>query len=244
MSRHAIIGRHGFIGSALASRLGDVTSMPTADTRILFHFGSHVHPVFEQNPDYEMKQQLDSFSQLLPLCGDRGILFVYASSALVYEKETQFSRFKLTLESLAKCYKTKTLGLRIFPSYGPGENRTVISQWCREMALGLAPKVYGDGKQSRDFIFIDDVVDQILELTESPRWSSSVVDIGTGTLTTFNEIVAAINSELGSEIQPQYIPRPTQYAEGVQCSNPMPARVPIQVGIRRILAAQRELQHA
>jgi nucleoside-diphosphate-sugar epimerase len=112
------------------------------------------------------------------------------------------------------------------------------------MSLGLAPKVYGDGKQSRDFIFIDDVVDQILELTESPRWSSSVVDIGTGMLTTFNEIVAAINSELGSEIQPQYIPRPTQYAEGVQCSNPMPARVPIQVGIRRILAAQRELQHA
>jgi nucleoside-diphosphate-sugar epimerase len=203
-----------------------------------------VHPVFDQNPEYEMKQQLDSFSQLLPLCGERGILFVYASSALVYEKETQFARFKLTLESLAKCYKTKTLGLRIFPAYGPGENRTVISQWCREMALGLAPKVYGDGSQSRDFIFIDDVVDQIVALTETPRWTSSVVDIGTGITTTFNEIVARINEALGADIKPQYVQRPFHYAEGVTCPNPMHFRVAVESGIRKILSAQKELKNA
>lgn len=240
-----IRGRGGFIGSALAARFREVAKEPAkGETRIVFDFASHVHPEFEKHPERDMRHTMQSFLSDLEWCQENGALFVYPSSALVYEKETRFSRFKKTLESFAGCYKTKTLGLRIFPAYGPGEHRTVISQWCREMTLGLAPKVYGDGEQSRDFIFIDDVVDQILSLVENPRWTSSVVDIGTGQLTTFNEIVAAINAELGASIEPQYKPRPLHYAEGVQCPNPLPCKVPIQAGIRRVLAAQKELIHA
>src|SRR4026209_1572324 len=120
MSRYTVIGRAGFIGSALAARLKDVSSIPTPDTRVLYHFASHTHPRFEENPHYEMKLILDSFSQLLPYCHEHGILFVYPSSALVYERDTQFSLFKKTLEHLAACYPTRTIGLRIFPVYGPG----------------------------------------------------------------------------------------------------------------------------
>lgn len=240
-----IRGRHGFIGSAVAARFREVTKQPVkGTTKIIFDFASNVHPEFDEHPELDMRHTMQSFLTDLEWCQENGAVFVYPSSALVYEKETRFSRFKKTIELFAGCYKTKTLGLRIFPAYGPGEQRTVISQWCHEMSLGLAPKVYGDGKQSRDFIYIDDVVDQILSLVENPRWTSSVVDIGTGVLTSFNEIVAAINAELGTSIQPQYVQRPFHYAEGIQCPNPLHSKVPIQAGIRRILTAQRELQHA
>lgn len=235
MSKYCVIGRHGFLGGALAARLGETTSFPQEGTKVIFDFASYTHPQFELNPDYHMKQAFDRFASLLPYCHEHGILYVYPSSALVYEKETQFSRFKKTLESMAQCYKTVSLGLRIFPSYGPGESHTVISKWCREMRAGKSPYVWGDGTQERDFIYVDDAVDQILSLIESPKWSSRIVDIGAGRPISFNSIVNVINEELGSNLAPKYVPRPASYPEGVVCPNPLPARVSIAEGIRRIL---------
>lgn len=236
MSKYCILGRHGFIGGALANRLGDVTSYPTKETKVLFHLASHTHPVFEKNPEYEMKQVLQSFIELLPYCAEHGILFVYPSSALVYEKETQFARFKKTLESLAACYPTVSLGLRIFPTYGPGESRTVISQWCEKMARGERPVLYGDGTQERDFIHIEDAVSQILSLLDEPRWSSRIVDIGAGQPTSFNAIIAMINEALGADLEPQQIGVPAGYSQAAAvCPSPLPTRVSLREGIRRIL---------
>jgi nucleoside-diphosphate-sugar epimerase len=232
-----ITGRHGFIGAALAKHYGAVTSFPVPETRILFHFGSYTHPTFEQNPHYLMQQQLEEFSRLLLHCYDHGIRFVYPSSALIYERDTQFSLFKKTLERLTECYETRTLGLRIFPVYGPGETRTVISQWARQMARGEAPIVYGDGEQSRAFIYIDDAVGQIVELVERCAHRSGVHDVGSDTRIVFNDIVGEINKQLGTEIKPRYVNRPSSYSEGFVCPNPLPVKVPINVGIRNILNA-------
>lgn len=237
MSKYCVIGRHGLLGGALAKRLGTTTSFPQKDTKFIFDFASYTHPQFELNPDYHMTQAFARFAAMLPMCRERGIVYVYPSSALVYEKETQFSRFKKTLESMAQCYSTVTLGLRIFPVYGPQEDHTVVSQWCRQMARGEAPTVYGDGSQERDFIYIDDAVDQILSLIESPKWSSRIVDIGGGRPVSFNSIVQTINDVLGTSLAPQYHPRPASYAEGTVCPNPLPTKVTMEQGVRKILAS-------
>jgi nucleoside-diphosphate-sugar epimerase len=244
MSKYCVIGRHGLIGKALAERLGAVTSYPVKETKVVFHFGSYTHGEFEKNEAYFIKQAVDSFTTLLPYCYEHGILFVYPSSALVYEKDTPFARFKKTLEHLASCYPTRSLGLRIFPTYGPTEQRTVISQWCRLMMQGKAPVIYGDGKQARDFIFIDDVVDQILWLVRQPSWSTRLVDIGTGVLTSFSEIVDMINAELGTEIRPNYSARPATYSDGIICPDPLPAKASVQTGIRLILQCLKKEQSA
>jgi nucleoside-diphosphate-sugar epimerase len=237
MSKYCVIGRHGLLGGTIAKRLGETTSFPQDGTKVIFDFASYTHPQFELNPDYHMKQAFDRFASLLPYCHQRGILYVYPSSALVYEKESQFSRFKKTLESMAACYKTVSLGLRIFPVYGPGESTTVISQWCRQMARGEAPLVYGDGSQKRDFIYIDDAVDQILSLVDTPRWSSRIVDIGTGVSTSFLSIINTINQELGTRIAPKFSHWPENYPTGILCPNPLPSKVCIEIGVRRILAS-------
>lgn len=246
MSRYAIIGRHGLLGSALADRLGEVTSYPTKDTKVLFDFGSYTHPTFDTDPDYFMRRTLDSFIHHLNLCHERGIVYVYPSSALVYEQDTQFSLFKKGLEHLAKAWKTRSIGLRIFPVYSPNDHGTVISQWCRQMAYGERPTIYGDGEQSRDFIYIDDVVDQILYAVSEPRFYCGTVNIGTGTLTSFNEVIAMINSALDTRITPHYVSRPAYYPQGLRCPDPLPRKVSVQDGIQRILASLgvKELQPA
>jgi nucleoside-diphosphate-sugar epimerase len=231
--KYCIIGSHGFLGSAIARHLGEFSTFPTADTEILFHFGSPVHPPFEQNPDYYMREIIDSFLYLLPFCRDRNIYFIYASSALVYEKTTAFAKCKLILEQLASAYQATTLGLRIFPAYGVGENRTVIAQWCHQMRQGQSPVVYGDGSQKRDFIYIDDVVDQITTLVQER--AVGIADIGAGKPVSFNGIIGTINQVLGTTIQPTYVPLPHNYSEGISCQHPLPTKVDIENGIRKCL---------
>jgi nucleoside-diphosphate-sugar epimerase len=230
-----IIGRHGLIGSALAKRFDKVTSFPTDETKAVFHFGSYSHMDFELNSSYLMKRTLDEFTELLPLCQKQGIRFIYPSSALIYEKDNEFSRFKKILEQLASCYKTVSLGLRIFPVYGPGEQRSVISKWCREMKAGKQPVIYGDGKQGRDFIYVDDVADQIMSIIEKPFWNSKIVDIGSGRKTAFNDIVSMINRSLDSNIEPYYIEPPADYSDGICCEDALPVKVSVEDGINKIL---------
>lgn len=232
-----VLGRHGFIGSALTKELEqegwEVTSFPTKDVQCIFHFASPVHPPFEENPDYHMQEVLNSFMHLLPFCRDNNIKFVYASSALVYEdRDMAFIKTKKIMELMASMYPN-TLGLRIFPVYGPGENRTAISQFCEDMKNDRRPKVYGDGNQERDFIFIDDVIFQIMEAIENNK--TGIIDIGAGYPVSFNLIIHTINTILGKDIKPLYQDKPKDYAKGIVCKNPGTINFSIYEGITRIL---------
>lgn len=235
----AVIGRNGFIGSALTRYLTvngfEVSSFPTEKTSILFHLGSPVHPPFEENPEYHMQEILSSFMYLLPYCRDHGIKFVYPSSALVYEKDTMFAKCKKIMEMYASCYPD-TLGLRIFPVYGPGEHRTAIAQWCEAMRKGERPVIYGDGTQERDFIYIDDVINQIIKLIFVDD-ATGVHDVGAGNPVAFNAIVEAINKALGTKIEPEYVPQPQNYSKGIVCQDPGIINVEIDEGVKKTLLA-------
>lgn len=232
MASFCVIGKHGFIGSALAKKLGNVSSYPTPETQTIFYLGGATHMDFEKNPDYWMNKDIQDFMFLLPYCKKHHIRFVYASSAMVYEKDNDFSKHKRALELIARTYPY-SLGLRIFPVYGEGENRTVISKWCKEMKQGKQPVIYGDGTQKRDFIHVDDVVDQILLLEEMK--ASDIADVGAGNPISFNEIVALINQELGTSIEPIYKDKPKDYSDGIYCKIPLPTKVDIKNGLQRIL---------
>lgn len=231
MAKYTIIGKNGFIGSALAERLEDVSSTPTKDTEIIFDFGSPVHPPFEENPDYYFKTLLERHLYFLSF----GKYYIYPSSALVYEeKEIAFTHFKRAMEEIAKAYPNN-LGLRIFPVYGVGEKRTFIYQACKAMSMGISPEVYGDGTQERDFICIDDVVDAILKFSEEKQ--TGIRDVGAGKPVSFNHIVDTINKVLKTDIKPNYIDRPFNYSKGIVCQNPVPTKFSIEDGVKGILHA-------
>lgn len=232
MAKYCVIGHQGFLGSALAKRLEEYTPYPTEDTKVIFYMGSVTHIPFEQNPDYHMNRVISDFLYLLPYCKERGIKFVYASSALLYEpeKDIAFSRCKKILEIMASCYPN-TVGLRIFPVYGPG-GASAISRWCEDIKNDMHPVIYGNGTQKRDFIYIDDVVEQILMVAENS--TNLVEDIGTGVAHDFNTIVATINKVLGKNIMPVYYSAPPGYSAGIVCKNPLPVSTSLEEGIKKI----------
>ncbi|HHF0550414.1 TPA: SDR family oxidoreductase [Vibrio antiquarius] len=102
----------------------------------------------------------------------------------------------------AKTYGFKSIGLRYFNVFGPrqdpnGAYAAVIPKWTAAMINGEDVFVNGDGKTSRDFCFIDNVVEMnILAATASNDSKDEVYNVAVGDRTTLNQLYGAINSAL------------------------------------------------
>lgn len=153
--------------------------------------------------------------------------FIFASSAAVYgdeptlpKRETMGTRAvspygesksigELTLESSARRTGLKTVSLRYFNVYGPrqdpnSEYSGVISRFIGMMLNEKRPVIYGDGNQTRDFIYVKDVVEANLLVVKKKEAVGQVFNIATGRPTSINELVETINEILGTDIKPIY----------------------------------------
>lgn len=233
-----ITGRHGFIGSALASKMrgwNEIYSYPRPDLDILFLFGSpSSNIIFDQSPDYCLEETINSFLTAIQYCRDHGIKLIYPSSATVYNKNTQYSRCKMILELIHLYYGGDVLGLRIFAGYGveetKGDYASIVYQFCKQMIKGERPVVYGKGMQTRDFVYVDDIVDNIIKNLDK----TGTIDIGTGVSTSFNDVIQLINEELGTRIKPIYQKKPLAYIEETKCDKPCRCKVSLKDGIHKI----------
>ena len=128
--------------------------------------------------------------------------FIYASSSSVYGDDgTQRSPYavsKATNELQAAMYSnlsyTKFTGLRFFTVYGEGIRQDLaISKFIKAMVTNEPIHVYGDGTQSRDFTYVDDITEAIKLILESDKeWKNEVFDIGYGRTTTVNELIGIL----------------------------------------------------
>jgi UDP-glucose 4-epimerase len=111
-------------------------------------------------------------------------------------------------------YGLETVRLRYFNVFGPrqrstGEFAAVIPQFLDAMAAGRRPVIYGDGHQSRDFTYVDDVVQANLLAADAPRVSGRAYNIASGRRTTVLDLVDKINALLETDLRPIHIaPRP------------------------------------
>jgi|RhiMethySRZTD1v2_1073278.scaffolds.fasta_scaffold01891_27 UDP-glucose 4-epimerase len=182
---------------------------------------------------------------------------IYASSSSIYNglpmpyKESVNVAPKTFYESSFYCreviaqtynleYGIESIGLRYFSVYGPNERHkgrfaNNISQFIWDMVEKKSPIIYGDGTQTRDFTFVDDVVRaNILAMGKQNsrsagegsdndndndnakgHWRKDILDsgfgvynIGTGIQTSFNSVVEIINKLLGTDIRPTYTKNP------------------------------------
>lgn len=229
MSKQVVIGS-GLIATALKKKLKNYGWYPEKDTEIIYYFGGVTHTDFEKNPEYHVSREANIFLALMDYCVIHNIKLVYPSSALIYEKNTEFTRHKLQMEKIASKY-LNTIGLRIFPVYGVGESKTVISKWCEDIKENRQPVVWGDGTQKRDFIYVDDVVEQILFYSKK---NTGVYDIGSGKPIAFNTIIKKINKIFKKKIKPIYVPAPSDYSKGIKCKKPLKNKVSLEEGIIKI----------
>lgn len=105
-------------------------------------------------------------------------------------------------------YEFPVLCLRYFNVFGPGQDPSsdyaaVIPKFITLMLRGNRPVIFGDGEQSRDFVFVENVVDANLLAAESSA-SGLALNIGSGRRMTLNQLVEELNSILGTRLEPVY----------------------------------------
>ncbi len=230
-----ILGRSGLIGKELMKRFPDAISYLRKDVDKVYLFNSPSSQVlFNYAPEYCKQITITQFKEALKFCEQYSIKLVYPSSGNVYTLQNEYARCKEELE-LIHYYSNyqNVLGLRIFAGYGheehKGEYASVVYQFIKEMKLGKRPIVFGDGEQVRDFIYVKDIVDNIIK-----QEGTGVVDIGSGVSTSFNDLVRIINQELGTELEPFYVPKPKNYIQEAICKNPCDVKYSLREGIREI----------
>lgn len=109
-------------------------------------------------------------------------------------------------------YGLQTIALRYFNVFGPRQDpnsqySAVIPKFIKSIMNGESPTVYGDGKQSRDFTFVKNVVNANLKAVESKEVGS--FNIACGRRILINELITMINELIGKDIEPEYVdPRP------------------------------------
>ncbi len=106
-------------------------------------------------------------------------------------------------------YGLGTVSLRYFNVFGPRQDPTstyaaAIPKFISAMLGGNRPTIYGDGTQSRDFTYIDNVVSGNLLACVAPRASGETINLATGGRVIIKDLVAQLNAIMGSKLAPLY----------------------------------------
>lgn len=152
---------------------------------------------------------------------------VFASSGAVYgEQGTQplheglppqpgspYAVSKLAAEyyvrTIGQLVGVDTLTLRIFNAYGPGQplpavHAPVIPRFLQQALNGGSLVIAGDGRQTRDYVYIDDVVDALIAAMTAQPPADHVVNVGSGRSTSVRDLTAAVSAAVGARIEPLY----------------------------------------
>ncbi len=118
---------------------------------------------------------------------------------------------ELYAEAYAKSFGMKTVRLRFFNVYGPRQAADspysgVISLFIRLLKDGKAPTIYGDGLQTRDFVYVADVVDALILAAEKKDAAGQAYHVGSGQATTLLQLVETLGRIQGNKIEPRFQP--------------------------------------
>ena len=172
---------------------------------------------------------VEGFRRLLEFAAPYQTPIVYASSAATYgiaagvNVEDQqpapaniYAFSKVQLDNLARAHwrqfpDWRIVGLRYFNVYGPNEPHklkaaSMIYQLYCQMKEGHRPRVFRAGDQKRDFVYVKDVVALTIRASEAEK--NNIYNCGSGHPFSFNEVIAELNKNLGTDLEPDYIDNP------------------------------------
>jgi nucleoside-diphosphate-sugar epimerase len=113
------------------------------------------------------------------------------------------------LQMFTTLYKLETVSIRYFNVFGPRQDPTspysgVISVFATALLENRSPTIYGDGKQTRDFTYVANVVDGVLRACEAPQASGEVINVATGGRISLNDLFYAMRDVVGGNLEPTY----------------------------------------
>ena len=187
-----------------------------------------------------LRDNVEPFDLLLDIAVETGVKLVWASSAATYGRSANgaaearrpfaladagrpanvygFSKWameNLHRRTMARWPQAHVVGLRYFNVFGPGEEHkgpmaSMIQQLAGQMLDGRRPRIFHDGEQARDQVYVTDVVEATMAAAADEA-VSGIYNIGAGRTTSFNQIVAALNEALETDLDPDYFDNPYKF---------------------------------
>ena len=228
------VGEPG-VGSAVEFQQGSITDPDACRAAIegvqgVFHEAAQVSvPASVADPLGSYDVNVRGTHNLLEAARAAGVQrFVFAASSAAYGESPELPKHEgmmpqpcspyasgkvaaeHLLEVYARCFQMQTVSLRYFNVFGPHQADDspytgVIAIFARALLEGRAPTIHGDGEQTRDFTFVDNVVQANLSAMDTPPAGQGVIiNVGGGERISLNQLHQAMAQGLGVEIEPQY----------------------------------------
>jgi len=215
---------------------GDVTDLNLMkeivekhNVKKIYHLaGFSSAPMFKDHSE-RITSNLIGFKNVLDLAVSNKISVVYASTSSLYARcprpyredmkiipGTPYELSKYLMELTAQMYNQyygiDVCGARFFSVYGPyethkGQFANNVTQFLWDIQANRSPVIYGDGTQTRDFTFVEDIIEGLIQIIEKGK-GAEVYNIGTGKEHSFNQIVEMLNKKLKKNIPPEHIKNP------------------------------------
>ncbi|MFX1487458.1 MAG: NAD-dependent epimerase/dehydratase family protein [Promethearchaeota archaeon] len=215
---------------------GDCSTFSTIELpnlEIIYHLGMpSSSPMYKNNPKL-VGETIKTFIQIFERVKRDfpQVKIVYASTSSIYNgnetpyredmqiySKDYYSECRYAMERLARLYyglhAIESIGLRFFSIYGPheeykGNYANMITQFLWKIKKCQNPVVYGDGNQSRDFVYVEDAMSACI-LAAKSKIGCDIFNVGTGIETNFNQIIELLNSQLGTSVKPRYTKNPIE----------------------------------
>ncbi len=116
------------------------------------------------------------------------------------------------VNTIGDLWNIETVSLRVFNAYGPGQHLPpshppVVPYFLRQALRHGSLVVHSDGNQTRDYVYIDDVVSALVAASTAPNLDGLVINVGSGRQTSVRDLVKAVQTVTGSVVEVIYNPK-------------------------------------
>lgn len=198
---------------------------------VVFHQGARPSvPLSVESPEISHDVNVNGTFNILMAARDAKVKrLIYAASSSAYGEAVEPSKHegivptplspyavnKLVgehyLRAFYECYGLETISLRYFNVFGPRQDpksqyAAAIPAFVAAILRGEPPTVYGDGEQTRDFTYIDNVVHANRLAAEAKETHGEVINAACGNAVTVNQVISLINKLLGKNVAANHVP--------------------------------------
>ena len=194
----------------------------------VFHLGIYsASPMYRKDP-FLVGEVINGMIGVLEYAKKHGSMVVFASTSSIYNSVNPphreditpgvtdyYTEARIGAERVSELYcKIEGLNvsaIRFFSVYGPHEEAkknyaNLVTQFYWSIKNGESPIIYGDGKQRRDFIHVNDIVEILIRA--SALRGFNIINGGTGVNYSLNEMLEKLNRELGTNMKAKYVKMP------------------------------------
>jgi len=118
---------------------------------------------------------------------------------------------ELYAQTFGRCYGLENVSLRYFNIFGPRQDPSspysgVLAKFCSSFLEDTQPVIFGDGKQTRDFTYVDNAVQANLLACEAPNVSGKVFNVGCGARVSLNDVLTSLSKITGKTLEAKFEP--------------------------------------